>query len=91
MPLNYGAADNSWDSLGQQGDQSSQFEGKSTLNTRNDWCWSWNSSILVIDMNSWLGKVPEAGKDWGQKEKRVSEDEMAGITNAVHMNLDKLQ
>ena len=31
------------------------------------------------DMNSWLtGKVPEAGKDWGQQEKRVSEDEMAG-------------
>ena len=31
------------------------------------------------DVNSWLvGKVPDAGKDWGQKEKRVSEDEMAG-------------
>ena len=25
-----------------------------------------------------IGKVPDAGKDWGQKEKRVSEDEMAG-------------
>ena len=24
------------------------------------------------------GKVPDAGKDWGQKEKRASEDEMAG-------------
>ena len=31
------------------------------------------------DVNSQLiGKVPDAGKDWGQKEKRVSEDEMAG-------------
>ena len=31
------------------------------------------------DVNSWLlGKVPDAGKDWGQKEKRASEDEMAG-------------
>ena len=31
------------------------------------------------DGNSWLiGKVPDTGKDWGQKEKRVSEDEMAG-------------
>ena len=30
-------------------------------------------------MNSRLfGKVPDAGKDWGQKEKRVLEDEMAG-------------
>ena len=31
------------------------------------------------DMNGWLiGKVPDAGKDWGQKENRASEDEMAG-------------
>ena len=31
------------------------------------------------DVNSWLtGKVPDAGKDRGQKEKRMSEDEMAG-------------
>ena len=31
------------------------------------------------DAKGWLiGKVPDAGKDWGQKEKRVSEDEMAG-------------
>ena len=31
------------------------------------------------DANSWLiGKVLDAGKDWGQKEKRALEDEMAG-------------
>ena len=31
------------------------------------------------DVNSWLiGKVSDAWKDWGQKEKRASEDEMAG-------------
>ena len=31
------------------------------------------------DANSRLiEKVPDAGKDWGKKEKRVSEDEMAG-------------
>ena len=31
------------------------------------------------NVNSWLiGKVPDARKDWGQEEKRVSEDEMAG-------------
>ena len=30
------------------------------------------------DANSWLtGKVPDSGKDGGQKEKRVPEDEMA--------------
>ena len=31
------------------------------------------------DANSWLiGKVPDAGNSWGQKEKRAAEDEMAG-------------
>ena len=31
------------------------------------------------DVNSWLiEKVPAAGKDWGQKKRRASENEMAG-------------
>ena len=31
------------------------------------------------DVNRWLtGKVHNAGKDWGPKEKRASEDEIAG-------------
>ena len=28
--------------------------------------------------NQFTGKDPDTGKDWGQKEKRVTEDEMAG-------------
>ena len=32
-----------------------------------------------FDVNTWLiGKVPDTGKDWRQKEKSASEDEMAG-------------
>ena len=35
--------------------------------------------VWSSDVNRWLtGKVPDAGKDWGQKEKRASQDEMAG-------------
>ena len=35
--------------------------------------------IWPPDVNSWLiGKDPDSGKDWRQKEKRASEDEMAG-------------
>ena len=31
------------------------------------------------DVKSWLiGKDPDAGKDWGQEEKRAAEDEMVG-------------
>ena len=41
------------------------------------------------DENSWLiGKVPDTGKDWGQKEKGGRED---GITDSVDMSLHKLQ
>ena len=37
------------------------------------------------DVNSWLiGKDPDAGKDWVQKEKRVSEDETAGRHHWCH-------
>ena len=31
------------------------------------------------DVNSWLiGKDPDAGRDWGQEEKGMTEDEMVG-------------
>ena len=48
MPSNCGAAEDSRESPGQQGDQTSQYEKKSILNTY--WkgrCWSWSSSILI--------------------------------------------
>ena len=49
MPSNCGARGDSWEFPGQQGDQSSQSEGKSSLNTHwKDWCWSRSSSVLVI-------------------------------------------
>ena len=42
---------------------------------------------------SWLiRKDPDAGKDWRQKEKEATEDEMLdSITDSVDMNLSKLQ
>ena len=39
-----------------------------------------------------IGKDPDAGKDWGQQEKGVTEDEMVdGIINSMDMCLSKLQ
>ena len=167
MLLNCVVGEDSWESLGLQRDPTSPSERKSVLNIHwKDWCWSWNSSILVIwcqqpthwffffyycfwackkkiinsyDMKPFLrrtltitretkdtsfcsillqpglntlqkcisgptpainrylllhhrkpnsinkiwdfqliGIVPDAGKDWGQREKWSSEDEMAG-------------
>ena len=80
MPSNCGAGEDSWKSLGQQeikpvnlkGNQPWILVGRTGAEAETPVFWS-------SDVNSWLvGKVPDAGKDWGKKEKRASEDEMAG-------------
>ena len=46
------------------------------------------------DVMSWLiGKDPDAGKDWGQEEKRVTQRMrwLDGNTDSVNMSLSKLQ
>ena len=49
MLLNCGAAEDCGESLGLQGDPTSQSERKSTLNIHwEDWWWSWSSSTLAI-------------------------------------------
>ena len=70
---------NFWESLGLQGDQTSQSQRKSTMNIHwKDWCWSWRSNTSP-DVKNWLtGKDPVAGKDRRQEEKGTTEDEMAG-------------
>ena len=52
-----GVGEDSWESLGQQGDPTSQSERKSILNIHwKDRCWSWSSNTLVIwceDLTHW--------------------------------------
>ena len=71
-----GAWEDSWKSLGQQGDQTSQSQRKSNLNIHwKDWC----SLLLHFDAKSQLsGKDPTAGKDWGHEDKGMTEYEMVG-------------
>ena len=79
MPLNCDAGGNSWESSGQQlkpvnlmGNQPWILTGRADAEAEAPVCWS-------PDVNSQLiGKVPDAEKDWGQKEKRASRDEMVG-------------
>ena len=57
-----------------------------TVNTKGNQSWIFigrtdaEAEALVFwppDVKSWLtGKVPDAGKDWRQKEKGAAEDEM---------------
>ena len=38
-----------------------------------------------LDAKSWLtGKDPDAGKDWGQEEKGMTEDEIVGCHNQLN-------
>ena len=55
-----------------QGNQSSIFIGRNNADAEAEAPILWPS-----DVKSWLiGKDPDAGKDWGQEEKGVAEDEM---------------
>ena len=58
--------------------RSNQSILKSILNIHwKDWCWSFNTLVTWCkELTHW--KRPWSGKDWGQEEKRVTEDEMVG-------------
>ena len=55
-----------------KGDQPCIFTGRTGADAEAPIFWSSDVNRQLI------GKVPDAGKDQGQKEKRASEDEMAG-------------
>ena len=55
-----------------KGDQSWVFIGRTGVEAETPVLWP-------PDAKSWLlGKDPDAGKDWGQEEKGMTEDEMVG-------------
>ena len=55
-----------------KGDQSWIFIGRTNAKAETPILWP-------PDMKNWLiWKDPDAGKDWGQEEKRITEEEMAG-------------
>ena len=55
-----------------KGDQSWVFIGRTDAETETPILWP-------SDVKNWLiWKVPDAGRDWGQEEKGITEDEMAG-------------
>ena len=87
MLLNCGVGEDSWESLGLQGDPTSPFWRRSVLGVLcKDWCWRSNFKLCSPDAKSWLiWKDPDAGKVWGQEEKGTTEDEMAGW----HHQLDR--
>jgi len=79
MLLNCGVGEDSWESLGLQGDpkvhsedQPWDFFGRSDAKAETPMLW-------LPHAKSWLiGKDSDAGRDWRQEEKGTTEDEMAG-------------
>ena len=74
MLLNCGVGEDSWESLGLQGDPTSPSYSKSVLNIYwKDWCWSWNSNTLATwceELTHW--KRPwcwERLKAWGEGDR----------------------
>ena len=82
MLLNCGAGEDSWESLGQQGDPTSPFWRRSALGFLwREWCWSWNSNTLATsceELTHWKRLWCWEASDLGQEEKGTTEDEMAG-------------
>ena len=80
MLLNCGVGEDSWESLG--------LQGEPTVNPKGNQSWIFigradaeaETPILgPPDAKSWItGKDPDAGKDWRQEEKGMTEDEMVG-------------
>ena len=61
MLLNCGYGENSWESLGLQGDPTSPFWRRSVLNIHwENWSWSWNSNILA----TWCEELTHWKRPW---------------------------
>ena len=82
MLLKCGIGEDSWESLDckeiqpvhSKGDQSWVFFGKTDAKAENQILWPPHAK-------SWLvGNDSDAGRDWGQEEKGMTEDEMASPT-----------
>jgi len=76
MLLNCGVGEDSWESLGLQGDpkgnQSWIFIGRTDAEAESPILWAPDAK------NQLIGKDPDARKDWSQEEKGMTQDEMAG-------------
>ena len=68
-----------------KGDQSCVFGGRTDVKAETPILWPPHAKSWLI----W--KDPHSGRDWGQEEKGMTEDEMAGWPDSMDMSLSKLR
>ena len=98
MLLNCGVGEDSWESLGLQGDPTSPFWRRSARGFLwKEWCYSWGSSPLATsckELTDWkrlwcwerLGAGGEGDENEGKRMKRLD-----GITDSMDKNLSELR
>ena len=84
MILNCGVGEDSWESLGLQGDPTSPFRRRSALGFLwKEWCWSWNSSTLATsceELTPWKRLWCWEGLRAGEGDNRGWDGWMASLT-----------
>ena len=71
MFLNCVVGEDSWESLGLQGDKTSQSQRKSVLNIHwKDWFWSWNSNTLA----TWCEELTHLKRPWCWERLKVGRE-----------------
>ena len=73
--LNCGVGEDSWESLGLQGDPTSQSQRKLVLNIHwKDWCWSWSSNTLA----TWCEELTHWKRLWCWERLKAGERDDRG-------------
>ena len=75
MLLDCGVGEDSWESLGLQGDPTSPSGRRSVLGVHwKDWCWSWNSSTWA----TWCKELTHWKRPWCWERLRAGEGDNKG-------------
>ena len=72
MLLNCGVGEDSWESLGLQGDPTNQSWRKSVLNIHwKEWCWSWSFNTLT----TWCEELTHLKRPWCWERLKAGREE----------------
>ena len=93
MLLSCGVGEDSWESLGLQGDPTSPSFRRSVLGVHwKDWCWNWNSNTLA----TWCEELTHLKRAWCWERLKAGGEgddrgwDLDGITDSMDMSLGRL-